>query len=206
MLIGSILIIAALVKSKDGEAKGATGEGSEKSRREKGVLPIYDMPGHLIRRLHQISVSIFLEEVGKAGFDLTQVQFAALVAIRACPGFDQARIAGLIAYDRVTIGGAIEHLVRKGYVRREINPRDRRARALYLTEEGEAALMRLVPVVRDLQRDILAGLDATEQALFLALLKKATAAGNARSRAPLVLPESAPPRAPHGAEEKQGRE
>lgn len=38
---------------------------------------IHKMPGHLARRLHQISVAIFAEHMRRAGFDLTPVQFAA---------------------------------------------------------------------------------------------------------------------------------
>ena len=40
------------------------------------------MPGHLIRRLHQISTHVFMTRTREAGFDLTPVQFAALDAIR----------------------------------------------------------------------------------------------------------------------------
>ena len=42
---------------------------------------IYQMAGHLIRRLQQISVSVFTEHMRAAGYDLTPVQFAALSAI-----------------------------------------------------------------------------------------------------------------------------
>ncbi len=42
------------------------------------MLEIYEMPGHLVRRLNQASVSVFMEEASKKGFDLTPVQYAAL--------------------------------------------------------------------------------------------------------------------------------
>lgn len=82
------------------------------------MLDLHDMPGHLIRRLNQVSVSLFMEEATKAGYDLTPVQFAALSAIEAYPGADQATISGVIAYDRVTIGGVVDRLTQKGFVRR----------------------------------------------------------------------------------------
>jgi len=47
---------------------------------------LYSKPGHLIRRAQQIAVAIFMEEC--ANFDLTPVQYAALVAIRENPGTD----------------------------------------------------------------------------------------------------------------------
>ena len=71
------------------------------------MYEVHAMPGHLIRRLQQIAVSVFTERVTKAGFDITPVQFAALSTIAENPGLDQASLAGLIAYDRVTIGGVV---------------------------------------------------------------------------------------------------
>ena len=45
-------------------------------------MDIYNYAGHLIRRLNQISTSVFQAGMKEAGQDLTPVQFAALNAIR----------------------------------------------------------------------------------------------------------------------------
>ncbi len=150
---------------------------------------LYQLPGHLIRRLQQAAVSIFMAEIGEVGQDLTPVQFGALVVTRQNPGLDQATLAGLIAYDRTTIGGVVDRLVQKGLVLRVVNGQDRRARELRLSEAGEHLLDQAIPHVERVQRIILSGLDATEQQQFQALLRKATDAVNERSRAPLRLPE-----------------
>ena len=132
-----------------------------------------DMAGHLIRRLHQLSTQVFVQRTQAAGFDLTPVQFAALDAIHAHPGTDQARVAELIAYDRATIGGVIERLEQKGWVDRVVSERDRRARVLSLTAEGERILQALVPVVRNLQDEILQALGEADRARFLRLARQA---------------------------------
>ncbi len=131
-----------------------------------------EMAGHLIRRLHQQSTQVFMQRTQAAGFDLTPVQFAALDAIRSHPGTDQARVAELIAYDRATIGGVIDRLEQKGWVRRVVSERDRRARELSLTAEGARILAALLPVVRALQDEILQPLSAAERARFLALARR----------------------------------
>lgn len=131
------------------------------------------MAGHLIRRLHQISTQIFMRRTQEAGFDLTPVQFAAMDAIRAQPGVDQAGVAAAIAYDRATIGGVIDRLVQKGWVQRRVSARDRRARELALTEAGARLLDAVLPLVRSLQDDILGRLDTAERRAFLALADKA---------------------------------
>lgn len=149
---------------------------------------IYHMPGHLIRRLHQISLSIFQDRMKAAGTDMTPVQFATLEALSTRPGIDQATLAGLIAYDRATIGGVVDRLETKGLVARATSPRDRRAKVLELSSKGVALIARLNPVVEEMQSDILPGLSADERDQFIALATRAAAAGNDRSRAPLIHP------------------
>lgn len=144
-----------------------------------------DMPGHLVRRFQQIAVAVFLSEVEGAGFDLTPVQYAALAAISVNPGLDQVTLAGVIAYDRTTITGVVDRLVQKGLVVRRASQRDRRARALHITEAGETTLRAITPAVEQAQRIMLRGLTGTEAAEFMRLLRKAIAAANELSRAPL---------------------
>ena len=144
-----------------------------------------EMPGHLARRFQQIAVAVFLAEVGEAGFDLTPVQYAALASIKANPGIDQATLAGLIAYDRTTITGVVDRLVQKSLLERRASSRDRRARELEITDEGKRTLRAITPAVEEAQRLMLRGLSAKEAAELMRLMRKAIAAGNELSRAPL---------------------
>jgi MarR family transcriptional regulator, temperature-dependent positive regulator of motility len=149
------------------------------------MADIRDMPGHLARRFQQIAVAVFLAEVDQAGFDLTPVQYAALAAISANPDIDQITLAGLIAYDRSTITGVIDRLVQKDLVVRHASSRDRRARELAITEQGERTLRAITPAVEAAQATMLRGLTKTEAKELVRLLRKAIAAGNDLSRAPL---------------------
>ena len=146
---------------------------------------LYDLPGHLIRRLQQIAVATFAARMAEGGFDLTPVQFAALSVLAERPGIDQATPAGLIAHDRVTIGGVVDRLEAKGLLTRAVSKQDRRARVLALTPAGHDLLDRVTPWVREAQVGILAGLTEPERETFVGLLRKAADAGNALSRAPL---------------------
>ena len=144
-----------------------------------------EMPGHLARRFQQIAVAVFLAEVEDAGFDVTPVQYAALAAIRANPGIDQVTLAGLIAYDRTTITGVVDRLVQKGLLVRNASSRDRRARELQITDAGRRTLRAITPAVEAAQRTMLRGLTEKEGEALMRLLRKAIAAGNELSRAPL---------------------
>lgn len=149
---------------------------------------IYTMPGHLIRRLQQISISVFTDRMKALGHDLTAPQFATLAVLSQSPGIDQATLAGLIAHDRPTIGGVVERLEAKGLLTRRRNAHDRRAMVLDLTEAGAQVLETLVPEVRALQGDILPGLTDAERSEFIRLAAKVATIGNASARAPLVKP------------------
>jgi DNA-binding MarR family transcriptional regulator len=143
------------------------------------------MPGHLARRFQQIAVAVFLAAVEEAGYDLTPVQYAALAAIGANLGIDQVTLAGLIAYDRTTITGVVDRLVQKGLAARNESSRDRRARELKITDAGRRTLRGIAPAVEAAQQILLRGLSEREATELVRLLKKAIAAGNELSRAPL---------------------
>ncbi len=148
-------------------------------------FPLYRMPGHLIRRLQQASVSLFVGSMLDAGFDLTPVQFAALFGIGEHPGLDQISLAGLIAYDRTTIGGVIDRLEAKMLVKRKSSPDDRRVRILYIAPEGQKLLKKITGTVATIQTEILDPLSTEERAIFMLLLGKLVQAKNERTRVPL---------------------
>lgn len=148
---------------------------------------IYQMPGNLIRRLHQISTSVFAERTKELGVDITAPQFAALMILSDHKAIDQATLAGMIALDRTTIGGVIERMLAKDWLTRSTSQIDRRAKVLELTAKGQTLLAQLKPIVHDMQKDILPGLSADERDTFIRLAQKAAETGNTLSRAPLVV-------------------
>src|ERR1700729_1816130 len=94
----------------------------------------YTAPGYLFRRMQQIAVAIFMEEC--KAFDLTPVQYAALIAIRTHPGIDATRLSAVIAFDRSTLGSGIERLEAKQFIERKPASGDKRVKLLHLTKSG----------------------------------------------------------------------
>ena len=135
-------------------------------------MSVLDMAGHLIRRLHQQSSQVFAQRTQAAGYDLTPVQYAALEAIYENPGSDQKFVAEWIGYDRATIGGVIERLEAKGWVRRVVSEEDRRARELSLTAKGNTIRIALQPIVQALQKEILLPLNEAEQDRWIHLARR----------------------------------
>ena len=114
------------------------------------------------------------------------MQYACIATLEQRPGIDQATLAGLIAYDRATIGTVLDKLDAKGLVTRKVSPRDRRAREMHLTEAGHNLYQAVTPLVQEIQTLMTTGLEPGERAEFLRLAAKLARAGNALSRAPLI--------------------
>jgi DNA-binding MarR family transcriptional regulator len=144
---------------------------------------VYAAPGYLFRRMQQIAVAIFVEEC--RAYDLTPVQYAALVAIHTHPGIDATRLSAVIAFDRSTLGNVIERLETKSLVERKPARDDRRVKLLYLTKPGAALLREIVPSVERAQARMLQPLKPADRKTLLALLTQLVDLNNEASRVPL---------------------
>ncbi len=144
---------------------------------------VYTKPGYLFRRMQQIAVSIFVEEC--KDFDLTPVQYAALVAIRTHPGIDATRLSLVIAFDRSTLGSVIERLEAKNYIERRPSTADRRIKSLHLTAVGRTLLQKVMAAVDRAQERMLAPLKPAERKTLMELLVRLVDLNNESSRVPL---------------------
>ena len=144
---------------------------------------VYAAPGYLFRRMQQIAVSIFMEEC--KAFDLTPVQYAALIAIHTHPGIDATRLSAVIAFDRSTLGSAIERLQAKDYIERKPALEDKRIKLLYLTKSGVAILREIIPAVERAQARMLEPLKPADRKALTGLLAQLVDLNNEASRVPL---------------------
>lgn len=143
---------------------------------------LYTKPGHLIRRMQQIAVAIFMEEC--AGLDLTPVQYAAMVAIKIHPGIDATRLSALVAFDRSTLGSVLGRLEAKAFIERRASPDDSRVKRLYLTAKGRKTLAAAEPLVERAQERMVEPLNAGDRRKLIGLLAQLVHLSNETSRAP----------------------
>lgn len=143
-------------------------------------IHIDHLPGHYIRRVHQIAVALFMQET--EAFGITPVQFAALQSVHHMPGQDQRTLARTIGFDTSTIGGVIDRLEKRGLMVRNASPDDRRVRLLTLTDEGQALLQAVIPAMLQAQQRILAPLAPEDRPRFMAMLQTLVQANTELSR------------------------
>jgi DNA-binding MarR family transcriptional regulator len=84
-------------------------------------------------------------------------------------------LAGRVAFDAATSGSVIGRLELRGWIRREVDPLDKRRKLLWVTPAGVEAADHMKRIVTRVQARILAPLEAPEQAQLVALLAKLVA-------------------------------
>ena len=141
-----------------------------------------DRPGHLIRRLHQIHVALFLEECGK--HNLTPVQFGVLTVLADGSLRDQVTIAARIGVDRNTAADVIRRLATRGLLERPDNPTDKRTKLAKITASGQELVEKVQPGMIAAQKRLISPLSAEEYDQFMALTQKLITANDHSSRAP----------------------
>ena len=141
-----------------------------------------ERPGHLIRRLHQIHVALFLEECGK--HDLTPVQFGVLTVLVDGIIRDQVTIAAMIGVDRNTAADVIRRLAKRALLERPDNPKDKRTKLAKITTEGKQLVEKVQPGMAKAQTRLIDPLSEEEYALFMTLTQKLISANDHSSRAP----------------------
>lgn len=77
---------------------------------------------------------------------LTNGQFSLMMSLNRPKPPAMASVAALLAMDRTTLTAALKPLQRRGLLRIEPDPADRRARLMTLTPKGRRLLARAVPI------------------------------------------------------------
>lgn len=143
---------------------------------EQGPVPgeLTVFPGYLLARLGEASRRRFLQALQPEG--LHPRYFGVMTLVAAQPGISQQRLHEKTAIDPSSMVAVIDDLETMGLAERRPHPDDRRARAIYLTEEGERKRERAAALAGELQREFFAVLTAQERETLFGLLRKVAGA------------------------------
>lgn len=168
---------------------------------QRSLEELYRRPGFLIRRAHQIAVSIFLEECADLG--VTTTQYGVMVILRARPDLDQVGLATLVGIDRSTTALVVGKLEASGHVERRADPLDKRRKVLMLTTAGHAMLDRLAAPARRAREREMAAFSTADANRFIELLRTFVDTFNENTRAP-IKPQTKEKRARKTSPKKAG--
>ncbi|MEX2455169.1 MAG: MarR family winged helix-turn-helix transcriptional regulator [Rhodospirillaceae bacterium] len=146
------------------------------------LTTLWERPGYLIRRLHQIHVAIFLEEC--AAYGVTPVQYAVMTALLNNPGADQVSIARDAGIDRTNVADVLARLEQRGLVRRRQSRDDRRMLVAVLTARGTRMGREMEHASLRAQARLMEPLNPAKRETLMALMAELVEANNSFSRAP----------------------
>ncbi|NWG23202.1 MAG: winged helix-turn-helix transcriptional regulator [Pseudorhodoplanes sp.] len=138
-------------------------------RSDAAAYVLDDQVGFLMRVAMQRHTAIFMSRMIEG---LTQPQFAALAKLYEVGPCSQNHLGRLIYLDAATIKGIVDRLRLRRFVTTQGDPRDRRRRAIALTENGRRVAEAAIVVAAQITADTLAPLTEDEQRTAVRLLKK----------------------------------
>jgi len=143
---------------------------------EEGPIPaeLGRFPGYLLARLGDSSRRRFLRALAPLG--VHPRHFGVMTIVSASPGASQQQLQDRTGIDPSSMVAVIDELESRGLAERRAQPGDRRIRAIYLTDQGEATLARAKEIAGAHQRELLAPLTAEERSTLLELLRKLASA------------------------------
>ncbi len=156
---------------------------SDKSLKKRDFTSLWNRPGFLIRRLHQIHVAMFLESCEE--FNVTPVQFGVLTVLNTQDVLDQVTIANSIGVDRNTAADVIRRLEARGLLTRPASVTDKRAKLAKITSKGRKFVASVQPAMITAQRKFTNPLTREENEVLMSLLRKLITENNDASRAPM---------------------
>lgn len=134
-----------------------------------------DFLGYLIAHaMKHVSLQL-ISNFQKAGYDISRPQW---LVMAKCFHFEkeeeilQSHIVDMMMGDKTGATRAIDDLVKRGWVNREIHEQDRRNRVLTLTKEGETIVPELMKTVHATISQATKGIDPSELEITKKVLKQ----------------------------------
>jgi MarR family transcriptional regulator, lower aerobic nicotinate degradation pathway regulator len=148
--------------------------------------PLLARPGFLIRRLHQLHCSLFLEETRK--FDITPVQYSLMTTLAARGELEQNSLALQIGLERTSVAEVVPRLAGRGLLQRRRSAQDGRVKLVRLTRKGNTLVRRMAHAVQRAHDRTIDQLEKSKRALFLLQLITLVEANNEIGSVPFRLP------------------
>src|ERR1700730_5042076 len=145
--------------------------------------------GYLLKDLGRLYTRRF-EERAQA-LQLTLAQCKALGQLARNEGVSQARLAELAESDPMSMVRILDHMEAEGWVERRADPNDRRARRLYMKDQGRFILKEILQLGDATRAEVLSGRGAEEPGRLIDMLERIHATARALAALPAPAAQNA---------------
>ncbi len=119
--------------------------------------------GFLVHDVSRMRRTLFDDVMRSRGVTRSQWSVLATLSRVGADGMMQVDISRHMDVGKVTIGGLIDRLEAAGYVERRLDAEDRRARRVFITDQGFEVIAEMQKVGSKLNKSILAGVSPEHQ-------------------------------------------
>jgi DNA-binding MarR family transcriptional regulator len=117
---------------------------------------------HDVARLLRTTYDRRVRELG-----LTRSQWWVLTHLFRKDGITQSELAEMLELEKPSLGRLLDRLEAKGWVRREVDARDRRAKRVFLTGAAETPMRVMRTIAAGVREDALSGLSTADRDRFV---------------------------------------
>jgi DNA-binding MarR family transcriptional regulator len=137
---------------------------------ETEMLELGPLNGHLGYFLRRLQIAVFKDFIRTlAPMKLRPAQYSVLVVVEANPGRSQAAIGQALNIERARLARLLHDLERRQWIERRAS--DGRSHSLFLTSEGERALVRIKGLAKRHEAQMAAFVEPRRRVLLIDLLK-----------------------------------
>jgi MarR family transcriptional regulator, transcriptional regulator for hemolysin len=136
------------------------------------TTPLYDPErsfGYVLFETARLLSKRFDQRARSLGLTRAQCQVLSRLALHE--GINQAGLAELLELEPISLARCLDRLEQAGWIERRLDPADRRARLLYMTEKARPVFDRIMELAYDVRMEALVGLAEDERDRLLAMLQ-----------------------------------
>lgn len=143
---------------------------ADMTREQNTVGALGPLVGYHLRRAFGAFAGDFAAAMEGTG--MRQVLVGILAVVSSQPGINQGAVGRVLGIKRANMVSLINELVDAGLIARAVDPTDRRAFSLEITDAGQAMLQDCMTRIAEHERRMLAGFSEAEKAMLLELLAR----------------------------------
>ena len=128
-------------------------------------------------RIYYRAVSAAVSQIYGSMYDLSVSEWRVMAVLGPGNIMSASDIVERSSMTRVNVSRAIKSMQKSGLLKRDINGDDKRMAALRLTARGDEVFDALIPLVSQLEKDLLSGLSKEEIHSLISMMEKVRVTG-----------------------------